>query len=267
LIHGDTQLNGNRVAAPLEGRGIVITRPAEQAAELAQRVLELGGRPIVFPTIEILDVDDSTLLDAIIDRLDTFDAAIFISPNAAARGMRAIRSRRELPPRLEMIAIGRGSADALRREGVHSVSVPRERFDSEALLELPQLRAAQGRRFVIFRGQDGRALLGDTLERRGAIVEYATCYRRVKACPDITPLVQSWSRRELDAFVVTSSESLRHLHELVGRGRESYLNATPLFVPHPRIESTARDLGLSSIFVTEAGDAGIARTLAKHFGA
>jgi len=245
----------------------VITRPAEQAVALAERVRHLGGTPVIFPTIEILDVQDRARLDDIIDRLDDFDAAIFISPNAAARGMRAILARRELPSGLDMIAIGLGSADALRRHGVDSVTVPRERFDSEALLELPQLHEVEGRSIAIFRGQEGRALLGDTLEARGARIEYAACYSRVKARPDVTPLMQSWSRGKLDAFVVTSSESLRYLHELLPEEGRAYLVTTPLFVPHPRIASTARELGLQSIFLTEAGDEGIARTLVKHFGA
>ena len=83
--------------SPLAHRGIVITRPAGQAAGLARLIEERGGRAILFPVIEIVDVPDLAQVNALIDRLETFDIAIFVSPNAAAKGMSAIRARRELP--------------------------------------------------------------------------------------------------------------------------------------------------------------------------
>ena len=82
---------------PLRGRGIVITRPAGQADKLARLIENEGGRAIVFPVIAIVDVTDSARLDTVIDSLDSFDSAIFISPNAVERAMAAIHARRTLP--------------------------------------------------------------------------------------------------------------------------------------------------------------------------
>ncbi|MEA3156371.1 MAG: uroporphyrinogen-III synthase [Betaproteobacteria bacterium] len=249
----------------LAGRGIVITRPAEQADALAQLIRQQGGRPILFPVIVIRDVADETRLSALIERLETFDVAIFISPNAASRGIRAVRARRDLPDTLSMIAIGGGTARELQRQGVASVTVPPGRFDSESLLKLPQLQTVDGLHVVIFRGEGGRAVLGDTLVARGAIVEYAECYKRDR--PEIDPrsLIEAWSRGEVDAIVVTSSEGLRNLHALLGDAGQRYLARTTIFVPHPRIASTARDLGLDSIVVSEPGEAGLVRAIGRHF--
>ncbi|MGZ5138510.1 MAG: uroporphyrinogen-III synthase, partial [Burkholderiales bacterium] len=207
----------------LAGRGIVITRPAKQADPLAQLVREQGGRPILFPVIVIRDVADETRLNALIERLETFDVAIFISPNAASRGIHAVRARRELPDTLSMIAIGSGTARELQRLGVGSVTVPPERFDSETLLKLPQLQVVSGVHVVIFRGEGGRALLGETLAARGAIVEYAECYKREKPAVDPRSMIEAWSRGEVDALVVTSSEGLRNLHALLGESGQRYL--------------------------------------------
>jgi uroporphyrinogen-III synthase len=249
----------------LAGRGIVITRPAEQADPLAQLIREQGGRSILFPVIVIRDVADETRLSALIERLETFDVAIFISPNAASRGIRAVRARRDLPDTLSMIAIGGGTARELQRQGVASVTVPPGRFDSESLLKLPQLQTVDGLHVVIFRGEGGRAVLGDTLVARGAIVEYAECYKRDR--PEIDPrsLIEAWSRGEVDAIVVTSSEGLRNLHALLGDAGQRHLARTTIFVPHPRIASTARDLGLDSIVVSEPGEAGLVRAIGRHF--
>ena len=60
-------------ARPLAGRGIVITRPRDQAETLTRVVAEYGGVPIVLPAIDILDVEDPSRLHAFIDRLDAFD--------------------------------------------------------------------------------------------------------------------------------------------------------------------------------------------------
>jgi uroporphyrinogen-III synthase len=249
----------------LDGYGVVITRPAEQAHVLADLVRQQGGRPILFPVIDIQEVTDVTRLNAVIDRLNTFDVAIFISPNAAIRGLRAVRARRELPASLTVVAIGGGTARELRRQGVSAVIVPPERFDSESLLSLPELQHLPGQRVVIFRGEGGRALLGDTLVKRGAVVEYAECYRRAKPVCDVEPLVEAWSRGEVQALVVTSSEGLRNLYELIGENGRGHLMHTPVFAPHPRIASTARKLGLSAIIVTPPGDVGLVSAIAQHF--
>jgi uroporphyrinogen-III synthase len=249
---------------PLAGKGIVVTRPARQAAHLAQLIRAAGGKPILFPVIEIVAVDDLQPLIALIDRLDEFDLAVFISPNAVNKAMNLIKARRALPPRLRLAAIGRGSVRELKHFGLTDVIAP-ARFDSEALLELPELQDIAGRRVVIFRGDGGRELFGDTLAARGATVEYAECYRRGRPRADAAPLLKAWARNELHAITVTSSEGLHNLFDLVGKLGQSWFRKTPLFVPHPRIEQTARELGLVNVVLTGQGDDGLAQGLTQWF--
>lgn len=243
-----------------------MTRPAEQGTELVRLIEGHGGRAIAFPAIEIRDVDDPARVHALIDRLESFHAAIFISPNAVNKAMRAIVARRVLPAALSIVAIGGGSARELRRHGVETVIVP-ERYDSESLLELPEMKDVGGKRIVIFRGEGGRPLLGDALIARGAAVEYAECYRRIKPTLDVAPLIAAWSRDEIDGVVATSSEGLRNVHEMLGTVGRQQLAGTPLFVPHARIEATARELGLASIVLTQPGDEAIAAAIVRHFAA
>ena len=249
----------------LQGRGIIITRPAHQSAQLAALIREHGGNPILFPVIEIRDVDDTAALDDIIRRLDDFDLAVFVSPNAAAKGWAAIHSRRALPSKLAIATIGRASARELRRLGVSAVIAPSAGADSESLLALPELQAVAGKRIVIFRGVGGREKLRETLEARGARVEYAECYRRARSSADAASLIAAWDRGEIAALVATSSEGLRNLADLVGPAAHARLAGTPLFVPHPRIAATAHALGLDQVVVTGSGDEAIAARLASHF--
>jgi len=252
---------------PLAGRGIAVTRPAHQAQALARLIEDRGGRPILFPAIEIREVDDPRPFLDLVDRLDAFDLAIFISPNAVDRAVGPILERRALPPRLRIAAIGGASVRALARHGVSGVIAPRERYDSEALLEVPELAAPSGMRIAIFRGQGGRELLGESLRARGAQVEYAECYRRAR--PDLgpAPLITAWSRNELDAVIVTSSDGLRNLHGMVGENGRRHLARTSLFAPHPRIAETARSLGIEKVIVTGPGDDGLITGLVAFFSA
>ncbi|MGE5027167.1 MAG: uroporphyrinogen-III synthase, partial [Betaproteobacteria bacterium] len=116
---------------PLEGLGVVVTRPAHQAEGLVRLIEQAGGRAILFPALEIFDAGDLGTLSAAVDRLELFDLAIFISPNAVSKAMNRIRARRDWPPGLRCAAVGKGSGKALARLGIDNVLVPQGRFDSE----------------------------------------------------------------------------------------------------------------------------------------
>jgi uroporphyrinogen-III synthase len=179
--------------------------------------------------------------------------------------MGAIRARRELPSGLDVVAIGGGSARELERQGVPAVAAPQLRADSEGVLELDVLRDVAGKRIAIFRGVGGRELLRETLESRGARVEYAECYRRERPSADPQALLEDLRGGRAHAFVCTSSEGVANLHTMLGAEGEPLLRATPIFVPHPRIATAAAKLGLGQVFVTDRGDEGIARALEAHF--
>ena len=250
----------------LAGRGVVVTRPAHQAAPLADLIRAAGGRAIAFPAIEIAAVDDPRALNALIDRLDEFERAIFVSPNAVHQALTLVTARRGLPSALRYAAVGRASVRELAKFGVTDVAAP-ARFDSEGLLALPELTRVTGQRLLIFRGVGGRDLLGEALAARGAHVEYAECYRRVRPHANPAPLLQAWQAHEVHAVTVTSSEGLRNFCELIGAQGRLSLQETPVFVPHSRIAATARELGLAAVVQTGQGDDGLVAGLQQWFTA
>lgn len=249
--------------SPLKGMGVVVTRPAHQAQHLAHLIERAGGEAILFPVLEILDPDDLRPISALIKRLDEFDVAIFISPNAVNKALNLIRAQRQLPPQLMIAAIGKGSKKALEHCGIRQVIAPEKQFDSEGLLALPRFQDMRGKRVVIFRGEGGREMLGDTLTARGANLEYAECYRRSKPSIDTTPLLNRWARGDVHAVTVTSGESLDNLFDLLGTLGQQWLKKTPLFVPHERIAQVAREMGLTRITVTAPGDEGLITSLSE----
>jgi uroporphyrinogen-III synthase len=256
-------------AAPLAGRRIVITRPREQAEGLAARIREAGGEPVLFPVIEIRDLPDLGPFYALVDRLEAFDEAIFISPTAVRRALpllHARRGRRPWPPALRVAAIGRGSRRALQEEGLAVALAPVGKADSEALLDLPEFASPTGRRVIIFRGLGGRELLGETLTARGAQVAYAECY--VRARPDAAAglvVGEGFLTRAVDAVTVTSGEGLANLYAMLdASGREQMLGI-PLFVPHARVAAQAEGLGVLRVNVCGASDDEMMAALVAYF--
>ena len=253
----------------LRGRHVVVTRPAGQATHLAEALVAAGATPVLFPVLAIAPLDDASALVERIIALDRYDFAVFVSPNAVAMGLREVLTRRTWPAHLRVATVGHSSEAALQAHDLagqeKQVLCPQGRFDSEALLELPELQGMQGRRVVIFRGDGGRELLADTLRQRGAEVDYANCYTR--RCPDQSPdaLLRLWEAGQLDAVTVTSSEGLQNLVAMVGQLGLAWLRKTPLFVPHARIAAAADACGIHTVVLTDPADAGLMAGLLRYF--
>jgi uroporphyrinogen-III synthase len=252
------------MSGPLRGAGIVITRPARQAALLAQQIAAVGGTPLIFPTIAILPPDDIRALDEVHRRLAQFDYAIFVSANAAEYG---VGNAAAWPAALPAFAPGPGTATALAAAGIRDVRQSRSTMDSEGLLELAELAAPAGKRVVIFRGGAGRDLLADTLTARGAQVTRVDCYRRAKPQGGAEGLTAAWRERRVDAMTLTSSEGLDNLWEMLDAYGRKELAVTPAFVSHPRIAERAHALKLAHVIVAEPTDAGLIASLLQYFAA
>ena len=232
---------------------------------MIQALLERGAVPVKFPVLAITDVKDlSEMLDVVI-RLDQFDLVVFVSPNAVVKMLDVVLKHRSWPNDLAAATMGRSSELELAARGVSRVISPSVRFDSEALLELPELQESSGQRVLICRGDGGRELLGQTLIERGALVEYLTCYHRVRPTLDPAPLLALWEQGRLDAVTLTSSEGLVNLCAMIGRLGVAWLKHTPTFVPHARIAELAQHEGLNNVILTGPGDDGLILGLEAYF--
>lgn len=247
----------------LVGSGIVVTRPRELAPGLARLIENAGGQAILFPALEIEDLPRPEPLR----RLGSFDLAIFISPTAVRRVLKdETQDETQDGSRWPRVAaVGPGTKSELETRGMRAVLAPEAGADSEALLGLQELRQMAGKRVLILRGEGGRELLGDTLKSRGARVEYAECYRRIRPDADPAPLLAAWANGAVHAVTVSSSESLENLFAILGKPGEARLRETPLFVPHPRVAEHAARLGVREAVVAGPGDDEMFERLVAYF--
>lgn len=242
----------------LGGRGVLVTRPAAQAEGLCRLIEAANGHPLAVPSIEIVPTANPRRAAALL--AEPWDYLFFVSRNAVEQA-RALMPDGTWPRARRVVAVGRATAGALNGSGRAPDLVPDQRFDSESLLQMPELADMQGSRVLIVRGEAGRTLLGDTLSARGAHVVYAEVYSRRRPDFDPTPLLARWSQA-VALVTATSEEVLLNLLEMLGPRGRPLLLATPLVVVAERTAVTARGLGFARVEVAErAEDAAIVRAL------
>ena len=227
---------------PLHGMKVLVTRPELRAAGLCQLIEQAGGKALHFAAIEIAAPSDTSSREYARDHLAEFTMAIFISPTAVEQTF-AFMGR--LPPAIRIAAIGSRTAGTLEALGL-TLAVRPDGHDSESLLQHPAMQRTQvaGEKIVIFKGEGGRELLGDTLKSRGAEVFYADVYRRnqPRSGQQLDRLLS-----QADIITVSSNEGLQNLFDLAANSSD--LVRHPLIVPGERAFALAKTLGFSNIHV------------------
>ncbi len=238
--------------ASLNGNKVLVTRPVHQSENLCALITAEGGQPMRVPVIYIVEIDDKSVLLNCLAGLNELDIAIFVSVNTVEKTLPTLLAHYRLPSQLQLISVGKHTADALKAWGLNALC-PAPPFNSEAVLEMPQLQMIQGKKIVIFRGEGGRELLAQTLRQRGAQVDYVNVYRRIR------PPTPEWllDNPKIDIITITSVEGLHNLFAMLEG--QSWHKQVPLVVMSERIRSKALKLGVqASIFVaSSASDEGL----------
>ncbi|VVO44621.1 uroporphyrinogen-III synthase [Pseudomonas fluorescens] len=232
----------------MKGWRLLLTRPTEESAALATVLAEVGVFSSSLPLLEIealpvCEAQRATILD-----LDRYCAVIVVSKPAARLGVDLLDQYWPQPPIQRWFSVGAATAQILADYGL-DVSNPQAGDDSEALLELPQLREAiarPGARVLIMRGEGGRELLAERLREQGASVDYLELYRRCLPQYASADLPARIAAERLNGLVVSSGQGFEHLHQLAGPAW-SELARLPLFVPSPRVAEMARAAGAQTV--------------------
>ncbi len=247
---------------PVVHAPVIITRPRQQAAALAQQVAALGREVEVLPLLEIYPLPDQSHLVATLAGVSRYAMVAFVSPNAIDAAFAHIGN---WPRHVTLAVLGEGSRAALARHGLDernaNIVSPMDptRSDSENLLQTLDLAALAGKEVLIVRGESGRELMADGLRAAGAIVTTVAAYRR--SVPGLTPALRerllALLERDND-WIITSSEALRGLRALVDALESpdavSKMQRQHLIIPHARIAETAAILGLTRVTLCGSGD-------------
>ncbi len=221
---------------PLQGVGVLVTRPRTQATELVDAIEAQGGMAYCFPVIEIAAFEELDIRNSV-ERLARPDIVVFVSRNAVEHGIR-------FSDDAEIAVIGPATAKAVKAAGRVVDIQPADGFDSEHLLAEPRLQDVAGQHVRIIRGNDGRELLAEELKARGAIVEYLSVYERrlpTVSADTASDLEARWRQGQITVVTVMSVQSLANLVDLLPDWCTAQLESTPLVTPSGRVINEALD--------------------------
>jgi uroporphyrinogen-III synthase len=199
----------------LAEKRVLVTRAAEDQAELAALLSARGARPVALPCIAFADPADPAPLEEALRRLRTGAAPDFVvlaSPHAAERFLARIDLAWLRGVRIT--AAGEGTARRIGERGL-PVLAPARGVGADALVEMLTPLVA-GKDVLLPRAEGGNPALAAGLERAGARVSSPVLYRTVPAPaadPEGARLLRAGS---IDAIAFASGSAARGFAALFG---------------------------------------------------
>jgi uroporphyrinogen III methyltransferase/synthase len=225
---------------PLLGQTVLVTRPAQQATDLATRFERCGAEVLLQPAIEVRAPADLSEVDRTLSQLEQYNWVVFSSANGVhaffqrlvtpSRDIRALRS-------VKLAVIGPATRDALSQYQLQADCIP-GRFQAEDLAAALGQQAA-GKRVLLVRASRGREVLAEQLEASGADVRQVVFYESVDVGQADAEVADAMGAGTIHWTTVTSSAIARSLQQLFGND----LQQTRLVSISPITSATLRELG------------------------
>lgn len=257
------------ISRPLAGRCIVVTRARSQSGSLAQRIEELGGEVIEFPTIEIQPPETYAPLDKAIRRINTYNWLIFTSVNGVDQFLTRMRTLQKSLSEIHKIkvgAIGPETAKKLAEAGIQPCLVPKK-YQAEGILELLAPGRVRGTKVLIPRAAKARDVLPETLRQWGAQVDIVEAYRTVPPKTDVSQFCALLRKRKIDMITFTSSSTVSNLVQILnGQDLAELLAGVAVACIGPITKKTVEDLGMRANVVSEEFTIrGLVRAIVEYF--
>ncbi len=239
---------------PLWGRRILVTRSRTQASVLVEKIRELGGEAIEFPTIEIEVEKNLEGLYEAFDNIGVYDWLIFTSVNAVDIFFDQLRKQgkdiRSLF-RQRICAIGPATAARLQNHGLLIDIIPDE-YKAEGMIEKLNNLVSPGQRVLLPRARGAREILPDSLRAMGAQVDEQFLYQAV--IPQFAPSEDGGRilPEGVDYLTFTSSSTVNNFVKIVGREQVDSLNQSlKVACIGPITAETARKNGFNLDVIAE----------------
>jgi uroporphyrinogen-III synthase len=210
------------VTGSLDGRRVVVTRAADQASKLADRLRELGATVVLAPTIRFEPVPFALPVG--------LDWVVVTSPN----GVAALADVPFVPGTARLAVVGPGTAAAAVAAGF-TVSLVPARSMADSLVET---FASGPGRVAVVQADIARPVVADGLRAKGWDVTAVTAYRTLAV--DTEPTVID-AIASADAITFTSGSTVRSFVMAYG---VDHLPGTVISIG-PVTTNACADLGIS----------------------
>lgn len=231
---------------PLWGKKIVVTRARSQASILAEKIEELGGEAIEFPSIEIRKELDLSHLHKALRTINHYNWIVFTSVNAVdiffEEMLRLEVDIRELKG-CELCAIGPATRRRLEDRGLRVRVVPDE-YRAEGILKDLEKMVQPGQWVLLPRARGARGILPESLRQWGAHVNEVHLYEAVPAERIGQAALERVLNGDMDYLTFTSSSTVHNFVKIVGSEYIPRLNTrTRVACIGPVTAETAAKLG------------------------
>ena len=239
----------NRPSAEAPEWYVISLRPRGEHAALRRAAARSGGRLVALSPWVLRDQDDEATRTALREALAA--QHVVVTSPAAVRAAARLQPLRALPGQA-WFAVGAGSAAALRRAGVDTVSAP-TRMDSEGLMALQGLQHIDGSTVGLVTAPGGRGALTPALLSRGARVLRADVYERVPLAPPPRAVAALRTLVAPTVLALSSDEALQLVlaglpDDVVGK-----LHAATVVAASPRLADLARSHGFVGQILVASG--------------
>lgn len=252
---------------PLQGIGVLVTRPKPQAQALSILIEQAGGHAIPFPTLIIKEPHGRQKALSTLTEIAISDWLFFVSANAVHYAAKLLGGHLKVPQQTKIAAIGKATEKALSQYHLSAHLAPSQSSNSEALIAQLEGQNINQKKCMIIRGEGGREVLKHSLQLCGATVSYAEVYRRDCPNSDTTQLISDWKKGEIDYVTATSGETLKNLITLIGSTNRELLTQTPLITVSKRIEEMAYNAGIKRVILSKQPyNETLIETLIEHTG-
>jgi hydroxymethylbilane synthase len=258
---------GATTGKPLAGKRIVVTRSAEQGADLAALLAAQGAFPIPVPVLRIVALEDLTALHTAQDTLASYAWVIFTSVNGVRIFFGELARRGgSWPDGVCAAAVGPATAEALAAQGVEATVVPR-RFDGAALAgALGEHEDLTGQRILLPRAEIADGELPTRFTAAGAEVHEVPIYHTLPA--PIEAEAAAAMAEGCDAITFASSSAVGYFLDDLATKPEvaAKLRGAVVACIGPKTAETAAARGWpATIVAEEATAAGLVAALAAYF--
>ena len=232
--------------ALLNARRVLVTRAADQAAELLSALRDAGLEPLSVPTIAVALEPGGGDLDAAARRIGSYAWVVITSTNGTRAFLKA--AERVFTPfeASRFAVIGEATLHALERDGVDVDFLPSKSTAAALGAELP---LTPGDRVLVVRGDLASDELAVALRARGAEVDDVIAYRTREAPDGSRALLRrAVSGGPIDAVVFSSGSTVRGLAAL-GRDESIDVLSLPCVCIGPETAAEARAAGFRILAV------------------
>lgn len=198
---------------------VAITRPKDRAKKACQIVEDLGGTPVLAPTLDLQPVNTDSL-KSLIAKKDSLDWIVFTSPTT-------IQSLNKFYPdflenlNCKIAVIGNKTGSLIEKQGLTVDLMPKD-FTAEGLIEEFKKQQITNKTIGLPRTASARAILPEELEKLGNTVVLAEAYKSLFPMDEekVKSLINQITSGKIDAITFTSPLTVENFFTIAENKQE-----------------------------------------------